>query len=112
MSKPKHVKLLDEWMRSYRPQEPFDADGRLRPEIAALAPVGGRRAVRARDRDFGAALPQRREAEYLVRPCRNGGLLKQDSEAAKRRMPPFIGAASGSSPPPASSFREAQRRSI
>jgi xylulose-5-phosphate/fructose-6-phosphate phosphoketolase len=38
MEKPEHVKLLEEWMRSYRPQELFDGDGRLRPEIAALAP--------------------------------------------------------------------------
>ena len=30
-------------MRSYRPEELFDADGRLRPEIAALAPSGPRR---------------------------------------------------------------------
>jgi len=38
MEKPEHVKLLEEWMRSYRPQELFDGEGRLRPEIAALAP--------------------------------------------------------------------------
>src|SRR5438552_5486906 len=38
MHKPEHVKLLEEWMRSYQPQELFGADGRLRPDIAALAP--------------------------------------------------------------------------
>jgi xylulose-5-phosphate/fructose-6-phosphate phosphoketolase len=43
MDKPEHVKLLDEWMRSYRPEELFDRGGVLWPEIAALAPVGERR---------------------------------------------------------------------
>ena len=42
-TKPAHVKLLGSWMRSYRPDELFDANGALRPEIAALAPAGGRR---------------------------------------------------------------------
>jgi xylulose-5-phosphate/fructose-6-phosphate phosphoketolase len=38
-----HVPLLESWMKSYRPDELFDADGCLRPELAALAPVGLRR---------------------------------------------------------------------
>jgi xylulose-5-phosphate/fructose-6-phosphate phosphoketolase len=40
---PEHVRALERWMRSYRPEELFDAGGRLRPEIAALAPEGRRR---------------------------------------------------------------------
>lgn len=43
MGKPEHVRLLQEWMRSYRPEELFDANGRLKPELAALAPQGQRR---------------------------------------------------------------------
>ncbi|MBB3773370.1 xylulose-5-phosphate/fructose-6-phosphate phosphoketolase [Angulomicrobium tetraedrale] len=43
MSKPEHLTLLEDWMKSYRPEELFDDDGRLRPEIAALAPEGERR---------------------------------------------------------------------
>src|SRR5690242_13995801 len=35
--------MLEEWMRSYRPDELFDADGKLIPELAALAPTGDRR---------------------------------------------------------------------
>ena len=58
MEKPEHVKLLEEWMRSYRPQELFDGEGRLRPEIAALAPAGERR--------MGA------------NPHANGGLLRRE----------------------------------
>jgi xylulose-5-phosphate/fructose-6-phosphate phosphoketolase len=42
-SPPQHLQQLEEWMRSYRPQELFDEQGRLRPELAALAPTGARR---------------------------------------------------------------------
>jgi xylulose-5-phosphate/fructose-6-phosphate phosphoketolase len=41
--KPEHLKLLETWMRSYRPHELFDKNGRLIPELAALAPKGERR---------------------------------------------------------------------
>jgi len=40
---PTHLHLLEEWMRSYRPEELFDADGRFRAEFADLAPSGDRR---------------------------------------------------------------------
>jgi xylulose-5-phosphate/fructose-6-phosphate phosphoketolase len=40
---PGHVKLLETWMKSYRLEELFDESGALRPDIAALAPEGGRR---------------------------------------------------------------------
>jgi len=40
---PEHLRLLDEWLRSYRPQELFDAVGRLRQDIATLSPKGDRR---------------------------------------------------------------------
>jgi xylulose-5-phosphate/fructose-6-phosphate phosphoketolase len=38
-----HLAELEEWMKSYRPDELFDADGRLVPDLAALAPAGDRR---------------------------------------------------------------------
>ncbi|HWK74033.1 MAG TPA: phosphoketolase family protein, partial [Povalibacter sp.] len=41
--KPAHLKLLETWMRSYRPEELFDADGRLHQELRDLAPSGRRR---------------------------------------------------------------------
>jgi xylulose-5-phosphate/fructose-6-phosphate phosphoketolase len=41
--KPEHLAMLETWMRSYRPQELFDDAGRLRAELAALAPTGDRR---------------------------------------------------------------------
>lgn len=55
-TRPDHVKLLEEWMKSYRPEELFDEKGRLIPELAELAPRGNRR--------MGA------------NPHANGGLLK------------------------------------
>jgi xylulose-5-phosphate/fructose-6-phosphate phosphoketolase len=55
---PLHLRLLDAWMRSYRPDELFDEKGNFRAEIAALAPTG--------DRRMGA------------NPHANGGLLVKD----------------------------------
>jgi xylulose-5-phosphate/fructose-6-phosphate phosphoketolase len=43
MTKPGHLQLLEDWMRGYRPEELFDDAGRLRAEIAALAPHGTQR---------------------------------------------------------------------
>lgn len=62
--KPQHIKLLEDWMKSYRPEELFDSNGRLFPELADLAPVG--------DRRMGA------------NPHANGGLLLRDL-----KMPDF-----------------------
>jgi xylulose-5-phosphate/fructose-6-phosphate phosphoketolase len=62
--KPDHVRLLEEWMRSYKPEELFDETGRLMPELRELAPQGTRR--------MGS------------NPHANGGLLLKDL-----RMPDF-----------------------
>jgi xylulose-5-phosphate/fructose-6-phosphate phosphoketolase len=40
---PEHLKVLEDWLRSYRPEELFDAQGKLKPELAELAPKGERR---------------------------------------------------------------------
>ena len=55
---PEHLTQLEAWLKSYRPDELFDAEGRLRPELAELAPTGTRR--------MGA------------NPHANGGLLLRD----------------------------------
>jgi len=41
--KPEHLKVLEDWMRSYKPEELFDQGGRLVPDLAELAPKGNRR---------------------------------------------------------------------
>jgi xylulose-5-phosphate/fructose-6-phosphate phosphoketolase len=61
---PEHLAQLESWLRSYRPQELFEPNGTLKPELAALAPQGERR--------MGA------------NPNANGGLLLRDL-----RMPDF-----------------------
>jgi xylulose-5-phosphate/fructose-6-phosphate phosphoketolase len=61
---PDHVKILESWMKSYGPEDLFDDNGRLKPDLAELAPKG--------DRRMGA------------NPHANGGLLLHDL-----RMPDF-----------------------
>ena len=43
VAKPKHLKILEQWMKSYRAEELFDKNGRLIPELAELSPKGERR---------------------------------------------------------------------
>ncbi|HEV2990362.1 MAG TPA: phosphoketolase family protein [Candidatus Angelobacter sp.] len=57
-SKPQHLKILEQWMKSYKPEELFDKQGKLLPELAALAPQGNRR--------------------MGMNPHANGGLLLQE----------------------------------
>ena len=42
-SNPEHVRLLEQWMRSYKPEELFDENGTLKPELQKLSPTGDRR---------------------------------------------------------------------
>ena len=63
---PAHLQVLEQWLMSYRPHELFNAQGTLRPELAALAPQGARR--------MGA------------NPHANGGLLLRDLQ-----LPDFRG---------------------
>jgi xylulose-5-phosphate/fructose-6-phosphate phosphoketolase len=42
-TKPAHIKILEDWMKSYRPEELFDESGALIPELQELAPKGTRR---------------------------------------------------------------------
>ena len=64
VSNPAHLKLLEQWMLSYRPHDLFDAKGRLIPELKALAPTGSHR--------------------ISANPHANGGLLRRPL-----RMPDF-----------------------
>jgi xylulose-5-phosphate/fructose-6-phosphate phosphoketolase len=64
VTRPEHVRQLEQWMKSYRPEELFDGAGTLVPEVAELAPKGPRR--------MGA------------NPNANGGALLQDL-----KMPDF-----------------------
>jgi xylulose-5-phosphate/fructose-6-phosphate phosphoketolase len=80
---PEHLKILEEWMRSYRPEELFDEDGRLAPELAELPPRGDRR--------------------MSANPHANGGTLLRDLS-----LPDFRDYAVDV-PKPATTFSEATR---
>jgi xylulose-5-phosphate/fructose-6-phosphate phosphoketolase len=62
--KPAHVRTLEQWMRSYRPQELFDERGRLRAELAQLAPQGMRRMGANPHANGGILLRDLRVPEY------------------------------------------------
>ena len=83
MSQPGHLQLLEDWLRSYRPEELFDAAGRPRPHISALAPSGTSR-MSANPHANGGALmrPLRlpRFEDYAVPVVRPGGT---DAEATR-----------------------------
>ena len=75
--KPDHVALLERWMRSYRPEELFDEHGRLRTELAALAPAGTRRMSTNPHTDGGLLLQDLRLPdfrEYAVDVPRRGAI--------------------------------------
>ncbi|MFN3361624.1 MAG: phosphoketolase, partial [Pseudanabaenaceae cyanobacterium] len=55
---PEHLRLLEQWMKSYKPEELFDEKGRLRPELKELAPKGNRR--------------------MSANPVTNGGVVRKD----------------------------------
>ena len=56
----KHLRMLEDWLKSYRPEELFDENGAFRPELAEIAPAGERR--------------------MSANPHANGGVLLQDLE--------------------------------
>mgnify|MGYP001574461683 CR=1 FL=1 len=78
--KPGHVRLLDQWMRSYKPEELFDGTGRLRPELAELAPRGERRMSANPHTNGGAILRDLRMPdfrEYAVEVPEPGTVLAE-----------------------------------
>ncbi len=61
---PEHLKMLEAWMKSYRPEELFDEQGRLKAEWAALAPKGQRRMGANPHANGGSLLRELRMPEY------------------------------------------------
>ena len=72
-----HLALLERWLRSYRPDELFDGEGRLRPEIAELAPAGNRRMSANPHANGGALLRDLSlpEGSLVVLIVRGGGVV-------------------------------------
>ena len=87
--KPEHVRLLQEWMQSYRPEELFDAAGAPIADIAALAPVGERRMGANPHANGGLRLRELRlpdYRDYAVAVARPG----QDDAEATRVLGTFL----------------------
>jgi xylulose-5-phosphate/fructose-6-phosphate phosphoketolase len=81
--KPDHLRILEDWMRSYRPQDLFDGSGRLVRELAALPPSGARRMSANPHANGGELLDELRLPDfrdYAVAVSRPG---TQTSEATR-----------------------------
>src|SRR5262249_36852241 len=81
-SNPAHLELLEEWLRSYKPEELFDAAGAPRPELKALAPKGSRRMSANPHANGGGlrkdpALPRLRD--YAVKVPHAGKVLYENT---------------------------------
>ncbi len=83
LQNPDHLRILEGWLRSYRPEDLFDQQGRLRSDLAELPPTGNRR--------------------MSANPHANGGLLRRDL-----RLPDFR-AYAVDVPKPGTTFNEATR---
>jgi xylulose-5-phosphate/fructose-6-phosphate phosphoketolase len=79
---PEHLKILESWMRSYRPEELFDAGGRLIPELRELAPKGERR-MGANPRANGGTLLRDLRlpdfCDYAIEVPRPGNVMNEDA---------------------------------
>ncbi|AUX30304.1 MULTISPECIES: phosphoketolase [Sorangium] len=86
-TKPAHLKLLYEWMKGYRPEDLFDQGGKLRPELAELAPKGERRMAANPHANGGALLRDLRIPDfrdYAVRVPEPGVVESEDTRVLGR----------------------------
>ncbi len=86
---PEHLRLLDDWLRSYRPEELFDANGRLKPELAELSPHGTRRMSANPHTNGGVLLRELRMPDfrsYALEVPEPGALIADDT----RTLAPFL----------------------
>lgn len=83
MDKPGHIKILEKWMKSYKPRDLFDKTGRLKPELAELAPKHTRRMSANPQTNGGLLLKDLRLPDfrdYAVKVTKPGGV---DAEATR-----------------------------
>jgi len=79
---PGHVKILEKWMKSYKPEELFDKDGRLKPELADLSPMGERRMSANPHANGGLLLKELRLPDfrdYAIAVKRPGGIMAEST---------------------------------
>ena len=89
MDKVEHIKVLESWLKSYRPEELFDADGRVLADVAALVPEGRRRMSANPHANGGLLLRDLRLPDfrdYAVEVSEPGGAVAEST----RRMGKFL----------------------
>jgi xylulose-5-phosphate/fructose-6-phosphate phosphoketolase len=99
---PEHVRILEGWMKSYRPEELFDETGRLKPELSAFPPSGTRRMSANPHTNGGALLHDLRLpdfCDYAVEVAAPGaataeatramGQYLRDAEPRGAQLPPL-----------------------
>jgi xylulose-5-phosphate/fructose-6-phosphate phosphoketolase len=82
---PEHLKQLEQWLTSYRPGELFDAEGRFRPDLRALAPEGQQRMGANPQANGGVLLKDLRLPEfsaYAVPVAEPGSVEAEDTRVA------------------------------
>jgi xylulose-5-phosphate/fructose-6-phosphate phosphoketolase len=92
---PVHLAILETWLKSYRPEELFDADGKLRKELAALAPRGNRRMGANPHANGGLKLRDLRLPdfrEYRVEVDRPGQTTAEDTRVLGRFLRDVVAA--------------------
>ncbi len=76
-----NVKLLEDWLKSYHPEELFDENGRLKPEIEAMAPTGDHRMGSNKHANGGILLHDLKVPDfrnYAVEVTKPGQVMAQD----------------------------------
>ena len=87
---PQHLKQLESWLKSYKPKELFDAEGRLKPELQELAPKGDRRMGANPHANGGILLKDLRlpdYRDYAVSVPKPGGRWNCRRHARARHLP-------------------------
>jgi xylulose-5-phosphate/fructose-6-phosphate phosphoketolase len=87
LSKPGHLKILEDWMRSYKAEELFDTNGKFLPELAALAPKGNRRMGANPHANGGLLLKELKMPDfrqYAVKVAQPGGAFDESTRVLGR----------------------------
>ena len=89
LEKPEHLKILEQWMRSYRAEELFDQNGKLTPELAALAPKGNRRMGANPHANGGLLLKELKMPDfrqYAVKVTQPGNSMEESTRVLGRLL--------------------------
>ncbi|HEY1937026.1 MAG TPA: phosphoketolase family protein [Candidatus Angelobacter sp.] len=89
LSNPEHLKILEQWMRSYKAEELFDANGKLISRLAALAPKGNRRMGLNPHANGGLLLKELKMPDfrqYAVKVTQPGGSFDESTRVLGRLL--------------------------